>query len=41
MEIDLYHRNGLDGAGDTIELKSVSLVFPIKEVFTNIVFDAA
>jgi Uma2 family endonuclease len=46
MEIDLYHKNDLGewfiinyGAGDSIELKSVDLVFPIEEVFRNIVFD--
>jgi Uma2 family endonuclease len=46
MEIDLYHKNDLGEwfivnyeAGDSIELQSVGLVFPIKEVFRNIVFD--
>ncbi len=46
IAIDIYHKNNSDRweilnyvAGDAIELASVSLTFPIEEIFEGIVFE--
>jgi Uma2 family endonuclease len=43
IEIDLYHKNDAGqwiitsyGEGDTIELKSINLSFPIEEVYQDL-----
>lgn len=46
MEIDLYHKNDAGqwmiinyGEGDTIELKSISLSFPIQQIYRGLNFE--